>query len=87
MREATKEQNMICLTRWMQAKQNIPLSTTSISYDLATRSNVPRYVLIEFKNNTYGGNVVIDNPLYNNSLYTHAYVTNMILYAVGERIF
>src|ERR1700721_1932354 len=34
MREATKEQNMICLTRWMQAKQNIPISTTSISYDL-----------------------------------------------------
>src|SRR5277367_5984952 len=85
MREAIKEQNMICLTRWMQAKQNIPLSTTSITYDLGTIANVPRFVIIGFKNNTYGGNVVIDNPAYNNSLYTHAYVTNMILFVAGER--
>ena len=85
MREAIKEQNMICLTRWMQAKQNIPLSTTSITYDLGTRANVPRFVIIGFKNNTYGGNVVIDNPAYNNSLYTHAYVTNMIIFVAGER--
>src|SRR5271156_3306659 len=85
LREATKEQNMICLTRFMVGKQNIPVSLTSFTYDLLARSNVPRYVMIGFKNNTLGGVPIIDTVYYNNSLFTHAYVTNMILYVAGER--
>src|SRR5271156_93731 len=39
--QALKEQNMVCLTRWMQSKQNIPLTSATFSYDLGTRANVP----------------------------------------------
>ena len=83
MKGALSEQNMICLTRWMQGKQNIPFSSTQFSYDLGTRSNMLRYVLIGFKNNTFGGQVVTDKTYCSNSLYTHANVTNMILSVGG----
>src|SRR5271156_399503 len=61
LREATKGQSMICLTRFMVGKYNIPLSAT---YDLATRANVPRYVMIGFNYNTYGRNNIIDAVYY-----------------------
>ena len=74
---------MVCLIRVTPPKYTT--ASASFTYDLGARANVPRYVLVGFKNNTIGGNNQVDQIGINRSLFTHAYVTDIFITLGSER--
>jgi len=79
--ESVKE--MVCLIRVTPPK--LTTSGSTFTYDLGARANVPRYILVGFKNNTVGGVNYVDQIVINRSLYTHAYVTDIFITLGSER--
>ena len=74
-----EDQEMICLVRHCS---KIPASSTAdtLSYDLGTKANIPRYVLVAAKIKALHGALgtnLTDTIGNNNSLFTHANVTDI----------
>src|SRR5271156_3465131 len=77
------EHKFVCLTRFMGA--SAAFSSTSFNYDLGSRANIPRYIIVGAKWDTVGGNNQADQVTVNRSLFTHGFITDMYITIGSQR--
>src|SRR6266853_1514676 len=75
---------MSCLIRFM-GSPSTAFSSSTFTYDLGSRANIPRYIFVGAKWDTFGGNNQVDMVNINRSLFTHCFITDMNVQIGSEK--
>jgi hypothetical protein len=78
------EHKLVCLTRFM-ASPSTAFSSTSFNYDLGSKANIPRYIIVGAKWDSVGGVNQADLVTVNRGLFTHGFITDMYITIGAER--
>jgi hypothetical protein len=78
------EHKIVCLTRFM-ASPSTAFSSTSFNYDLGSKANIPRYIIVGAKWDTVGAANQVDQITVNRGLFTHGFITDMYITIGSER--